>query len=65
MAKTDGFKTGDLVVLKSGGPVMTVVGLNEFRGKLLIDTAWFGGKKKESGRFPVEALERAKPPVKP
>jgi uncharacterized protein YodC (DUF2158 family) len=46
------FQIGDLVLLKSGGPLMTVTDFNE-----KIECSWFDGKKKQSGWFPAEALE--------
>lgn len=51
--KSEEFNVGDQVVLKSGGPVMTVTGVEvltlrggEYR------CSWFGGKKLEGGSFP-------------
>jgi uncharacterized protein YodC (DUF2158 family) len=56
-------KSGDLVVLKSGGPVMTVDTVNtdifddnRITGVLC---AWFVGKKLERVRFDPRALEPA------
>ena len=53
-------KSGDLVVLKSGGPVMTVDTVNtdifddnRITGVLC---AWFVGEKLERGRFDPQAL---------
>jgi uncharacterized protein YodC (DUF2158 family) len=49
------FDTGIIVELKSGGPKMTVAGLDERRGTPDPNTykcQWFGGKKLESGFFP-------------
>jgi uncharacterized protein YodC (DUF2158 family) len=48
------FKVGDIVMLKSGGPKMTVSDLLD--SGLTIRTTWFAGSKNESGRFPPEAL---------
>jgi uncharacterized protein YodC (DUF2158 family) len=50
------FKPGDLVQLKSGGPVMTV---NAIMSVERLQCTWFGGKKLESGVFHVEALQAA------
>jgi uncharacterized protein YodC (DUF2158 family) len=50
---------GDLVVLRSGGPVMTVEGVGMDRESAYC--AWFSGKKLEHGSFNVATLER--PPV--
>lgn len=51
------FKSGDLVVLKSGGPEMTV--------KIIYDSEvicqWFAGKKLEQGRFDPESLVKSPP----
>jgi uncharacterized protein YodC (DUF2158 family) len=57
------FKPGDLVVLKSGGPIMTVDTVNT---DIFDDTkitgilcAWFVGEKLERVRFDYRALEPA------
>jgi uncharacterized protein YodC (DUF2158 family) len=57
------FKSGDLVVLKSGGPVMTVDTVNtdildddKITGVLC---AWFVGEKLERVRFDHRAIEPA------
>jgi uncharacterized protein YodC (DUF2158 family) len=47
---------GDLVQLKSGGPVMTV---QERLSSPSYRCQWFAGKKLESGVFPTEALHAA------
>jgi uncharacterized protein YodC (DUF2158 family) len=55
------FKPGDVVVLKSGGPKMTVeqIGNNNFdRPTVWCD--WFEGNKKVSDTFPPTSLEHAK-----
>lgn len=64
----DEFKSGDIVRLISGGPDMTVVeyvlalGEKEFLSNTSnwIDCVWFDGKKRQTGRFPPESLERVK-----
>ncbi len=48
-----GFKPGDIVQLKSGGPRMTV---REIVLKGQVRTSWFAGSKHESAIFPVETL---------
>ncbi|OJX65817.1 DUF2158 domain-containing protein [Magnetospirillum sp. 64-120] len=48
------FKVGDIVQLKSGGPEMTVVTVDQ-DGKG-VWAAWFAGKKSERSHFPNEAL---------
>jgi uncharacterized protein YodC (DUF2158 family) len=57
-------KPGDLVVLKSGGPTMTVDTVNTdiFDGKVTgVLCAWFVGEKLERVRFDCRALEPAEP----
>ena len=58
------FKSGDLVVLKSGGPAMTVDTVNtdifddsKITGVLCV---WFVGDKLERVRFDHRAIERAR-----
>lgn len=51
------FKIGDLVVLKSGGPIMTVTHPADNLSDVY--TTWFGGRKLERGGFPPAALEMA------
>jgi uncharacterized protein YodC (DUF2158 family) len=60
-------KSGDLVVLKSGGPVMTVDTVNtdvlddsKVTGALCV---WFVGERLERVRFDYRALEHASLPV--
>jgi len=50
------FKEGMLVRLKSGGPKMTVVGINPEYNKPII-CEWFIEKKVESGTFHPASLE--------
>ena len=57
------FKSGDLVVLKSGGPTMTVDTVNtdifddnKITGLLCV---WFVGKKLERVRFDHRAVEHS------
>jgi uncharacterized protein YodC (DUF2158 family) len=50
----NGFKLGDIVKLKSGGPEMTVRALpDQYQG---YGCQWFAGKKLEQGFFPKESL---------
>lgn len=51
------FKIGDIVVLKSGGPKMTVT---EAESSKHVWTSWFAGAKSERSRFHVDALETPK-----
>jgi uncharacterized protein YodC (DUF2158 family) len=55
-----GFKPGDVVELKSGGPKMTVakigpVGLGG--SKLVVWCEWFDGNKKNKDHFTPESLQ--------
>ena len=50
----DEFKPGDVVVLKSGGPDMTVEKISTFNGDVVCQ--WFGGRKLEKGSFPPASL---------
>jgi len=68
LKEKDEFKSGDVVRLISGGPDMTVVeyvlalGEKEFLSNTSnwVDCVWFDGKKRQTGRFPPESLERVK-----
>lgn len=59
------FNKGDLVVLKSGGPSMTVEkeiispSTSFFNGSYRCQ--WFAGKKLDSGIFPEESLDKFTP----
>jgi uncharacterized protein YodC (DUF2158 family) len=55
MTKSQKFKIGDIVKLKSGGPDMTV---QRFDAAYVYYTCqWFAGKKLESGNFEEASLE--------
>lgn len=56
MADEKGFKIGDIVKLKSGGPDMTVQTVPA-KGANYYSCQWFAGKKLEYGRFPGSSLE--------
>jgi uncharacterized protein YodC (DUF2158 family) len=47
------FKTGDVVQLKSGGPLMTVAEVNGDD----VDCRWFVGNEEKSSSFPSEMLK--------
>ena len=50
----DKFKVGDVVMLKSGGPKMTV--LQDDIGADSVETTWFAGRKCEASVFPIKVL---------
>lgn len=52
------FKVGDLVGLKSDGPVMTIKALPSPGLRAGYLCQWFAGKKLEQGDFPEASLER-------
>jgi len=55
------FKTGDLVRLKSGGPIMTVASYTapaQYTSEHY-RCDWFAGKKLDSGNFKPDQLETA------
>ena len=56
------FKVGEIVLLKSGGPKMTVIDVGEILGEPGVTCAWFDDKnKKTNDTFPPDALELAEP----
>jgi uncharacterized protein YodC (DUF2158 family) len=61
------FKLGDVVVLKSGGPPMTVAGLPSPLRRVNEDhyhCVWFKGSTKDNGFFLPYILELYSPPNK-
>jgi len=52
------YVVGDLVVLKSGGPVMTVYGISPNGNN--VNCNWFVGGKLHAGNFPMTILEPAR-----
>ncbi len=53
-------KSGDLVQLNSGGPIMTVAEVESGdKGVILAVCGWFNGKKQETRTFPIAMLKRA------
>jgi uncharacterized protein YodC (DUF2158 family) len=54
------FKDGDIVVLKSGGPNMTVEVASTYMTGLVY-CSWFDGKKVKKEQFQPEALKLAEP----
>jgi uncharacterized protein YodC (DUF2158 family) len=61
MARSSTFKIGDLVQLKSGGPVMTVEKVFSEGG---VRCTWFSGAKHNTNVFDVETLVAAPSPSK-
>ena len=62
MAAKNAYKAGDLVVLKGGGPVMTITHVSERYhddNDNNYHCVWFSGKKRESADFPGIALNPA------
>ena len=57
----DKFNIGDVVVLKSGGPRMTVKSVGEdWVGVNSVFVAWFDSKMNaKDGAYPIEAVELA------
>lgn len=60
------FKIGDVVILKSGGPKMTITndktGVDMSLGNVWngrYDCKWFGGDSMQRSRFPQDSLEIA------
>jgi len=54
------FKKGDTVILKSGGPLMTIQDIGDY-GRIKKGAAciWFDGKRKIEDVFDLETLESA------
>jgi uncharacterized protein YodC (DUF2158 family) len=52
----DAFKPGDLVQLKSGGPVMTVVEYGDYGEGRRCHCTWFDDKKKLTDGYFVDAV---------
>ena len=51
-------KAGDIVVLKSGGPNMTIEWTEEFEGVVTVSCSWFDTKMQPQNRsFPADALK--------
>jgi uncharacterized protein YodC (DUF2158 family) len=54
---SEAIKAGDTVILKSGGPTMTVKQVSDLYGTLTAWCDWFDGKKACNGTFPVTSLQ--------
>ncbi|XXD69384.1 DUF2158 domain-containing protein [Pseudomonas sp. Z6-14] len=61
MPNQEAFEIGDLVSIKSGGPVMAVRSINGSE-RDIFECQWFAGKKLEVGRFPGASLVRVEAP---
>jgi uncharacterized protein YodC (DUF2158 family) len=57
------FKAGDVVQLRSGGPLMTIAWVDDYRGKLSACCDWFVADKalgkKEQDVFPITSIKFA------
>ncbi len=56
------WKAGDVVQLKSGGPIMTVQSLKEIQGEPVVFCAWFDKNQKITGNLQPDMLERYSEP---
>ncbi len=58
MKKAPKFNVGDLVQLKSGGPVMVVEAVSSatYHSEESYKCQWFSGKKLEYGHFSLDTL---------
>lgn len=55
----NGFKTGDVVQLKSGSPKMTVTKVgNNVQHEPTVWCEWFDGTSPKTGTFPPDALDK-------
>lgn len=57
------WKVGDVVLLKSGGPKMTVSNVTRDDGNLKVWCTWFDGSKKNDAPFPADTLEDESEPL--
>ena len=55
----DELKTGDVVVLKSGGPRMTVQTVDQYLGEPSVICMWFDKTKRMTERFQPDLLAKA------
>jgi uncharacterized protein YodC (DUF2158 family) len=53
------FKAGDVVMLKSGGPLMTIQTIEEKNGEMTAWCQWFEGSKTAANRFTLTSLKPA------
>jgi uncharacterized protein YodC (DUF2158 family) len=50
-------KVGEVVRLKSGGPMMTVKKVEQFNSVMSANCDWFEGSEPKYGMFPVTSLK--------
>lgn len=66
--KENTFAVGDMVYLKSGGPKMTVEGINDlpspYGQPVVYECVWFSGKKRETAQFVGKVLTVVDPDSK-
>lgn len=55
MVSMENLAVGDVVVLKSGGPKMTITAVEEQTAK----TVWFNGSSQMDGKFSLQLLTRS------
>lgn len=53
------FETGEVVQLKSGGPLMTVYEVTNLDGRDMVYWRWFAATEEKSSSFPAEMLKLA------
>jgi len=51
-------KVGDIVLLKSGSPAMTIEEIDAYSGVQKAKCSWFDEKKKYTDLFVLESLEK-------
>ena len=51
------FKSGDVVLLKSGSPTMTIESIGVYSGITKAKCIWFDGSKKYTDTFELSTLE--------
>lgn len=52
------FKSGDVVLLKSGSPAMTIESIGTYSGVIKAKCIWFDGTKKYHDLFELSTLEK-------
>ena len=52
------FQKGDVAKLKSGGPTMTIEGIETYDSQEKAKCTWFDGETEKSQIFLLEALEK-------